>query len=149
MNRRQKDLPFTQNQPIKIRDIVQKNAGNFKRFSIGEYEGRFFLVMEEKEMRDKYPLNRLHMETTPKRLEQLSNEILSYLKKEAKFAEWKPTMQEFEMKLREIMGEHGIEFWIIDWVRTVKTFENIRKNEMEQIKRIYEWLHSNREWLYK
>jgi len=142
-------LPFTQTQPIIIRDIIERRAGDFLRFSIGESQGKFFLNMEEKEMQDKYPMTHLSIVTSAKRLEQLANDILSYLKKEAKLAEWKPTMQEFEAKLREVMGEHGIEFWFIDWVRSVKCFEEIRKTEMEQIKRIYEWLHGNREWLYK
>jgi len=142
-------LPITQTPNIRIHDITEKRNGDFYRFTIGESQGKFFLNMEEKEMRDKYPMTHLSIVTSAKRLEQLANEILSYLKKEARFVEWTPTMQEFEAKLREVMGEHGIEFWFIDWVRTVKCFEEIRKTEMEQIKRIYEWLHANREWLYK
>lgn len=144
-------MPITQVQPIKIRDITQKTIGDFYRFSIGEdrEKKKFYLIIEKKDWHDRLNNESLSIETTPKRLEQLANEVLSYLKKDAQLAEWKPTMQEFETKLREVMGEYGIEFWLIDWVRTVKCFETIRKSEMEQIKRIYEWLHGNREWLYK
>ena len=144
-------MPFTQTQPIKIRDITQKDVGDFYRFCIGEDSKRkkFYLIIEKKDWHDRFNNESLSVETSAKRLEQLANDILSYLKKEARFTEWTPTMQEFEAKLREVMGEHGIEFWFIDWVRTVKCFEEIRKTEMEQIKRIYEWLHGNREWLYK
>jgi len=142
-------VPITQTPNIRIHDITEKRTGDFYRFSIGESQGKFYLIIEKKDWHDRLDNESLSIQTTPKRLEQLANEILSHLKKEARIVEWKPTMQEFEAKLREVMGEHGIEFWFIDWVRVVKTFESIRKDEMEQIKRIYKWLHGNREWLYK
>jgi len=139
-------LPITECQPIKIRDIINKNAEDFTRFCIGGSQGKFWLSIHRKEL-FRTNWESLSIQTSAKRLVELANEILSYFKKEARLTEWKPTMQEFEQKIKEVMGEHAVEFWIIDWVRKVKAVGT--KSERKQAIRIYEWLHSNRDWLYK
>ena len=52
-------------------------------------------------------------------------------------------MYDLEIKLKEQSPKHGVEFWFIDWVR-----HPFGENKI-QAQRIYEWLHSNKEWLYK
>jgi len=131
---------------ITIRDIIKRN-GDFLRFSICDYrDGRFALIMEEKPWTEKWGES-IRIEIKAKRLAELANDILSYLKKEAQLKEWKPTMAEFQWQIEQIHGKgHAVEFWFIDWVRTCKTKRD--KEAVDQIKRIYEWLKSNEAWLY-
>jgi len=89
----------------------------------------------------------LRVETSSKRLIQLANEILNYFNKKVKWEEWKPTMHELERRIREIRPKWGIENWFLDWVRTAITLNE--KDDVKQARRIYEWLKSNEEWLYK
>jgi len=66
-----------------------------------------------------------------KRLIQLANEILNHFKREAEWKEWKPTMQELEMRLEECY-EGKMYDWITGWLRHPKN----KKYE----KQLYEWL---------
>jgi hypothetical protein len=76
---------------FKIRDITQKNAGNFCRFSIGYNNGKFFIHAEEKEWTDTFGRSISIGNIQPKRIAQLANEILTFLGQEAKIQEWKPS----------------------------------------------------------
>lgn len=129
---------------MKIRDITQRDGLNFIRFSVLEYDGKIALIISKKSFREEYG-EQLRVETSPKRAQQLANEILSYLNKEAKIKEWTPTMADFETKLRERWNEkqHHVELWFIDWVRFPE------KNRKIQARKIYEWLHINKDWLYR
>jgi len=73
----------------------------------------------------------VNFSVTAKRLIQLANEILNHFKKEAKWKEWKPTMEELERRLEECY-EGKMYGWITDWLRQPKN----KKYE----KRLYEWL---------
>lgn len=124
---------------IKIRDIVKRGA-DFKRFRIVDCKTYFALISEEKAFLRTY-FETIRIEITTKRLEQLANDILNYLNKKAKWEAWKPTMEEFAVRLDQIRPKWGIESWFLNWIRSPKNKEEGR--------RIYEWLHSNREWLYR
>jgi len=128
-----------------IRDIIQRKAGDFYRFSINDYKnGRLSLIIDSREWLQRP--EQLRVETSAKRLIQLANEILNYLNKKVKWEEWKPTMQELERRLEETYPNWGIERWFLDWVRNAVTLR--REDDVKQARRIYEWLKGNEDWLY-
>lgn len=128
----------------KIRDITQKDGGDFIRFSILKYrDERFALIIDKHTWLDNRR-EQLRIETSPKRVAELANEILSYLDKKAKIKLWKPTMDDLVSKLREKWrDEIYMQMWFIDWVRFPE------KNRKIQARKIYEWLHMNKDWLYR
>jgi hypothetical protein len=133
---------------FKIRDITQKNAGNFCRFSIGYNNGKFFIHAEEKEWTDTFGRSISIGNIQPKRIAQLANEILTFLGQEAKIQEWKPTMTEFQWMIEKTHGKgSAIEFWFIDWLRKVVSMHD--KEGIEQAVRAYEWIKGNEQWLYQ
>lgn len=138
-------LPITETNLVKIRDITQ-NVGDFLRFHIHDCnEGKYALIATRKPFGQEYSES-IYITVQAKRLEQLANDILTYLKKEAHLKQWKPTMQELEVKLEQLYPQSGVEMWFIDWVRMAVTMK--RKDDVLQAKRIYEWLKSNEAWLY-
>lgn len=66
-----------------------------------------------------------------KRLVQLANDILNHFKKEAKWKEWKPTMEELEIRLEESY-KGRMYGWITNWIRHPKN--------KKYMKELYEWL---------
>jgi len=131
-----------------IRDITQKDAGNFYRFHIHDCgNGKFCLIMSSKLWTDKFG-ETIRIDTTGKRLIELANEILNYLGQEAKLKEWHPSMNEFEWRIEQEHGKgHAIEIWFIDWLRKIVSMHD--EEAIEQAVRIYEWMKSNEAWLYE
>lgn len=122
-----------------IRDIIQRD-GDFYRFQIWDCgQNRFVLMMTKQQLTEKYG-ETIRLETSAKRLQQLANEILNYLKRKVQWKKWKPTMEEFAQRLEEIRPQWGVETWFTDWVRF--------PGHKAEARRIYEWLKSNEKWLY-
>ena len=130
----------------KIRDITQKYGADFIRLRVIDLRDKRFALQIEKQLWTEKFGERLRIETSTKRLEELANEILNYLNKKVKWEEWKPTMDDLEQRLEEVCPEWGIENWFIDMIRTAVALEN--KSKIRQVRRIYEWIKSNEVWLY-
>jgi len=163
-------MPITEENKIKIRDIIKKD-GDFLRFHIHDCgEGKFSLMMEEIPWTEKFGKT-IRIEIQSRRLQQLANEILNHLNRKAKLQKWKPTIWEIISKVQEIVSTSGINYWstlmdavtvktdelqpsyksaverwFINWVRRVHTMKD--KQQVAEARRIYEWLQSNKEWLY-
>ena len=80
---------------VKIRDIIQKDIGDFIRFKVIDYHKnkRFALVIYKSIWGNDY-IEQFRIETSSKRLGQLANEILNYLGKKAKLKDYDPTMDD-------------------------------------------------------
>jgi len=131
---------------MKIRDIVNRDLGNFYRFRIHNYKDKFTLTMERKLFGEKWG-ERIAMATSANRLTQLANDILTFLNQKAKIKDWKPTNEEYECALERKYGKGGMNFFVIDWVRKVVALKD--DDGIKQARLMYEWLKSNEEWLYK
>lgn len=129
----------------KIRDIIKRGTP-FQRVSIFDCDTYFALTCEEKKFGEYYG-ETIRVEITAKRLKQLADDILNYLDKKAKWDEWKPTMNDLEVRLRQDRPDFGLEQWFIDWLRHAVTMKN--KSDIKQARRIYEWVKSNEAWLYE
>jgi len=126
---------------LKIRDIVKREDGDFYRFRIWDCgEGKFSLTMEEKPFVEKWGTS-ISITVEARRLQQLANEILNYLRRKVQWEEWTPTMEELAQRLEEIRPQWGVEMWFIDWVRF--------PGHKAEARKIYEWLKSNENWLYR
>lgn len=129
----------------KIRDVVKRGA-LFQRLRIFDCETYFAIISEEKEFGEHWGES-IRIEITAKRLEQLANDILNYLDRKVKWGEWKPSMSDLEVRLRQTSPKYGIETWFIDWIRHAVTMKD--KDDIKQARLIYEWLRGNEKWLYE
>lgn len=156
---------------MRIQDIVKRN-GDFLRFHIHDCsQGTFALIMEEKPWTEKWGTT-IRIEVQAKRLQQLADEILNYFNRKAKLQEWKPTIDEIVTKVQDIYTTSGLRYykslidalidtaenqqsehkytvdeWFINWIREAVTLK--REGQIKEAQRIYEWLKSNENWLYR
>jgi len=156
---------------MSIREIRTHRGADYLTFTVHDCgEGTFALIMEEIPWTGKF-VRTIRIEIQSRRLQQLATEILNHLNRKAKLQKWKPTIGEIVSKVHEIVSTSGINYWstlmdevtaktdelqpayksavetwFINWVRRVHTMKD--KQQVAEAHRIYEWLHSNKEWLY-
>jgi len=156
---------------MSIREIRTHQGSDYLTFRVHDCgKGTFALIMEETPWTERFG-NTIRIEIQSRRLQQLANEILNYLNCKAKLQKWQPTIEEIISKVQEIVSTSGINYWsrlmdevtakrdvlqpsyksavetwFIEWVRKVHTFKD--EQQVAEARRIYEWLHANREWLY-
>lgn len=156
---------------MSIREIRTHRGADYYTFTVHDCGNNIFaLIMEETPWNERWG-KVIRIEIKSRRLQQLANEILNYLNRKAKLQKWKPTIDEIISKVQEIVSTSGINYWsrlmdavsakrdelqpayksavetwFVDWVRKVHTLRD--EQQVAEARRIYEWLHSNREWLY-
>ena len=118
-----------------------------------EFEGqyRFKIIVGDKTSRlvadfvppafSTYRPEMINFEVKNSRVIQLGKDILNYFNRKAKLEAFEATVDELEKKLEE---RYGVEHYVINLIRLRSHFD-----QKEAARRIYEWLKSNEEWLYR
>jgi hypothetical protein len=134
-----------------ISDIIQNDFPYFNRLTlVAGQDGKFYLIALKQHKIDNLDSEQIRFEVSRDRLVKFANEILTFLNARQKFEEWKPTMADFEAKLKESWSsDHAIENWLCDYARMLVTFKDCREKEYEAFIRAYEWLKGNEDWLYE